>query len=294
MNGIITNIKRMSIHDGDGFRTTVFFKGCPLRCVWCHNPDTYSVKKELAFFRDSCILCGACKAVCPEGSIAGGLPKDKEKCRDCMRCADACPTLARAVIGEERSADELCRELLADKPFFDFGGGVTLSGGECLFQADFAVELARLLTESGVSVTVDTSGFADFSVFERIIPYTEAFLYDIKAVDPVLHKKFTGQDNKIIIENLCRLDALGCKIEIRYPYILGYNDGEVRAIGELLSGLRNTKRIKVLPYHSFARSKYAALGLKDTLPEVSVTREDVERAVEVLRGFGLDAVNGAV
>jgi len=292
MKGLITNLKRMAIHDGAGLRTTVFFKGCPLRCLWCHNPDTLSFGQEVGFYAHKCIGCGICVQVC----TGGALTEDgfrAEKCVRCFRCAESCPVGARELYGTYWDSDALAEKVLEDRAFFEnSGGGVTLSGGECLCQIDFAEALAKRFFDEGISVDIDTCGYVDFSAFQRIIPYTDVFLYDLKAIDPKVHKRCTGRDNGRILENLKRLDDLGCRIEIRYPYVPGYNDGECEKIGAFLAGLKNTKRIKVLGYHGFAASKYGALGKENTLPDVTVTREDVQKAVDILAAFGLDAING--
>lgn len=293
LKGLITNIKRMAVHDGKGLRSTVFFKGCPLRCIWCHNPDTLSFKKEVAIYPQKCMKCGGCVEVCPTGALDESFVRNCEKCIECYKCINECPVSARVLFGEEWEAEALVRKVLEDREFFiSSGGGVTLSGGECLAQIDFAEEVAKLLYEQGISVDIDTCGFVNFNAFQRVIPYTDEFLYDIKAIDPVVHKRCTGQDNGIILENLRKLDELGRKIEIRYPYVVGCNDGECRAIGEFLSKLKNVSKIKVLGYHNFAKSNYEALGKKNTLPDVTVTREDVQQAVNILSSFGLCAVNG--
>ena len=293
MKGLITNIKRMAVHDGKGLRTTVFFKGCSLRCIWCHNPDTLSFEKEIAVYPQKCINCGDCKEVCPVGALGENFIRDCEKCIECYRCINECPVSARVLFGEEWEAEELVQKVLEDRDFFiSSGGGVTLSGGECLAQIDFAEEVAKLLYNQGISVDIDTCGFVSFNAFQRIIPYTDEFLYDIKAIDSVVHKRCTGQDNGIILGNLIKLDESGCKIEVRYPYVVGYNDTECRAIGGFLSKLKNVSKIKVLGYHSFAKGNYEALGKKNTLPDVIVTREDVQKAVDILSSFGLNAVNG--
>lgn len=291
--GIITNIKRMAVHDGKGLRTTIFFKGCLLRCIWCHNPDTLEFGKERAFFASKCAGCGICIGVCTGKAIGKDGSFDREKCVMCEKCAEYCPVSARVIYGEEWEAQALADKVLCDREFFEnSGGGVTLSGGECLSQIDFAEELARIFHSEGISVDIDTCGFVNFDAFKRIIPYTDEFLYDIKAIDPEVHKACTGQDNALILENLRRLDELGCKIEIRYPYVPGVNSGECEKIGEFLSGLKNTRRIKVLGYHSFARSKYNAMEKEDTLPAHNATCEEVQCAVDILTSYGLEAING--
>ncbi len=293
LKGLITNIKRMAVHDGKGIRSTVFFKGCPLRCIWCHNPDTLSFEKEVALFPHKCINCRSCIEACEPRALGEGGVRDLDRCIACYKCIETCPNEARVLYGEEWEAEALAEKLLEDRVFFiSSGGGVTLSGGECLAQPAFAIELARILHGKGISVDIDTCGYASFDVFEKIIPYTDEFLYDIKAIDSDVHKRCTGKDNKIILENLRKLDERGCKVEIRYPYVPGHNDGECSAIGKFLSGLKNVRRIKVLGYHSFAKSKYMALGKEDTLPETDATRDDVKRAVEILSSFGLEAING--
>lgn len=293
MKGLITNIKRMAVHDGKGLRSTIFFKGCPLRCVWCHNPDTLSFEKELAVYPQKCMGCGGCIEICPVGALGENFLRDCEKCISCYKCIEECPVSARVLFGEEWEAEDLAEKVLEDREFFiSSGGGVTLSGGECLEQINFAEALAKIFYDRGISVDIDTCGFVNFNAFERIIPYADEFLYDIKAIDSEVHKRCTGQDNAVILENLKKLDEAGCKIEIRYPYVVGYNDGECRAIGEFISGLKNVSKIKVLGYHGFAKSNYEALGKKNTLPEVIVTRKDVQMAVDILSSFGLNAVNG--
>ena len=275
MNGTISGIKRMEIHDGEGIRTTVFFKGCPLRCVWCHNPESLSHDVQVAKFEHKCISCGLC----------GG--------KRTREAADNCPTSALVAYGETYNADTLCDILERDKSYFDqSGGGVTLSGGECLAQPKFAAEVARRLKERGIGVYVDTCGFVGRAALDAIIPYTDKFLYDIKAIDSSVHKKCTGRDNAIILENLAYLSSRGCRIEIRYPLVVGYNDGECQKIGEFLASVGGIEKIKVLKYHNFAGSRYEALGMENTLPRTVTEREDVERAVAVLRSFGLCAVNG--
>lgn len=292
MKGIISGIKRLAVHDGDGLRTTVFFKGCPLRCIWCHNPETFAFQKEIALYEHKCISCGSCIEECKVGALTSeGF--DRSKCLSCGKCAEACPTEARTLYGVEYEAENLVKKILIDRAFFENGnGGVTLSGGECLMQIDFAVEVARLLSSEGISVDIDTCGYVNRKNLERIIPFTDVFLYDLKAIDNDVHINCTGKDNELILSNLRFLSEMDCKIEIRYPLVKGYNDSECEKIGRFLHGMRGITKVKVLQYHSFAKSKYDALGIKNTLPNTVTSDEDVEKAVNILRSFGLNAING--
>ena len=209
MTGIISGIKRMEIHDGDGLRTTVFFKGCTLKCIWCHNPESIGFEVQNAFFKDKCIGCGIC----------GGV-KSKEN-------AERCPVNAQALYGKKYEAQELAEIILKDKAFFDnSGGGVTLSGGECLAQASFAASLAEILKSNGVNVYIDTCGYVKRESFDKILPFADKFLYDIKAIDKDVHIKCTGKDNALILDNLKYLSDKDADIEIRYPLVMGYNDKE--------------------------------------------------------------------
>ena len=264
MTGRIFEIKRFAVHDGDGIRTTVFFKGCPLRCVWCHNPEGISPKTEEAFYAHKCIGCGECKR---EGFTT----------EDCLG-------EARALYGKDITVDELLEAVLEDKDFFDnSGGGVTLSGGECLMQADFCAELLQRLKETGVHTAVDTCGFVSRAALDKVIPYTDIFLYDLKAFDEDAHINCTGQTNKPILDNLRYLDSIGKKIEIRIPFVPNYNDGEIDKIARFLTELNNITKIRVLSYHNYAGSKYEALGMKNTLPQALPTEADIENAARVLK-----------
>lgn len=275
MKGLISGIKRMEIHDGDGLRTTVFFKGCPLKCVWCHNPESISFEKQIALYKEKCIACGMCNG------------KKDEK------TAALCPAEAQVLYGREYDSEDLVKELAKDEMFFkNSGGGVTLSGGECLAQADFAVEVAKKLFEKNISVYVDTCGYVRREVFERIIPYTDKFLYDIKAIDEDVHEKCTGHKNGIILENLKYLCEKNCNIEIRFPLVKGYNDNQCIKIGEFLKTLTGITKVKVLQYHRFAASRYDALNIKCILPDAETTFDDVENAVQILKTYGLNAING--
>ncbi len=297
MKGLISGIKRMEIHDGDGLRTTVFFKGCPLKCIWCHNPESIARDVQIAYFKEKCIYCGECARSCSNiaiNIIDKSIITDDKKCSLCLNCVDACPMDARSFFGKEYSVTELVDTVIEDKDFFINGsGGVTLSGGECLFQPNFAIEVAKEFYKRGVSVNIDTCGFAHKSVFERILPYVDTFLYDIKAIDEKVHYERTGHSNALILDNLEFLLSKGAKVEIRFPLVKNYNDNQTEKIGKFLCKFDNPPKIKVLKYHSFAGSRYLSLGMKNTLPKVITTDKDVENAVKILKeNFGLNAING--
>lgn len=295
MTGRIFAIKRFAIHDGDGIRTAVFFKGCPLRCLWCHNPEGMAVVPQLAFYSHKCVGCGECLS-CPQKAVSVVDEKisiDLKKCTSCGECVEKCVFSARELFGKEIEACELAEQLCADQAFFESsGGGVTLSGGECLAQPKFSLELLRLLKEKGIHTAVDTCGCISREILDSVIPYTDTFLYDIKAIDPKVHKACTGRENEQILANFDYLCERGCHIEVRIPFVVGCNDGEIDRIGAFLAG-KPVHKVTVLQYHDMARSKFAALSMDDTMPENLTDREAVAGAVEKLKSFGLPAISGA-
>lgn len=298
MKGIVAGIKRSAVHDGAGLRTTVFLKGCPLRCVWCHNPETYEFKPQIGFYKAKCMSCGSCVTACPKGAVTmkEGFPvTDRNLCDGCMACAEYCPGDAREGYGKVWELEDLIEKVLQDKRFFkNSGGGVTVSGGECLAQPEFTIALANALYEQGISVDIDTCGSVKQDIFKRIAPYVDTFLYDIKAIDAQVHEKCTGRDNGLILENLRYLCENGSRVEIRYPYVPGWNDTECDAIGQFLKDLPGITKIKVLGYHNFADGKYDALDMPNTLPDVQVVAADLEKPVAILKSYGLNAVNGMI
>lgn len=266
MTATIFEIKRFAVHDGDGIRTTIFFKGCPLRCVWCHNPEGLSGKPQMAHYEHKCIGCGECQ-------------KESFSAENCLG-------EARVLYGKEITVDELLPLLLEDRDFYDnSGGGVTLSGGECLMQADFCANLLKKLKENGIHTAVDTCGFVSKGVLDKVIPYTDIFLYDLKAYDEDVHIKCTGQSNKIILQNLLYLDSLGKDVEIRIPYVPEYNADQTTKIAHFLSELKHITKIRVLPYHNYAGSKYSALNMTNTLPSRLPTDEELENARNCIKSI---------
>lgn len=276
---MISDIKRFAVHDGPGIRTTIFFKGCPLKCVWCHNPESICFHKEIAYYENKCISCGECVAVCPYGAHRMLEEKhvfNRDICKLCGKCAETCFGKALVIYGKEYTVEELLEIVLMDRDFYNnSGGGVTLSGGECLVQSEFCEELLRKCKENKIHAAVDTCGYVSKEALDRVIPYTDIFLYDIKAVDNDVHVKCTGFSNQLILENLRYLDNKGCDIEIRIPYVPKYNDMEKEAIVDFVRSLQHVKRVKILPYHNFAGSKYIALDMENKLPNIIPTKEEI-------------------
>lgn len=247
MQGTIFNIQRFCVNDGPGIRTTVFLKGCPLSCVWCHNPESQRFEPEILFYKDKCTGCGRCK---------------------CVTAADrdfVCFNGAKEICGKTVSANEVTAEVLKDKPFYEnSGGGVTLSGGEPLAQYDFSLELLKKAKENGVHTAVETCGYAERSKILEIAKYVDLFLFDCKETDPELHKEYTGFDNKIILENLKALSDAGSKIILRCPIIPGFNDcaEHFKGISEIADKFSGIEHIEIEPFHPLGEGKYSALSRK--------------------------------
>lgn len=267
----ITNIQKFSIHDGDGIRTTVFFKGCPLKCEWCHNPETQRFEKEMQVDREKCTGCGTCASVCPNGAVRmteDHWPSwDPKACTFCGKCENFCPAGVREIVGREYTVKELTKELMKDQMFYEeSGGGVTFSGGEVMsMDMDFILAMAKELKRQDVTLTIDTCGYVPYERFEKILPYVNTFLYDVKVMDPELHKKYMGTDNKLILENLVRLSQDGARIYIRIPTIKEVNGNEEN-MKETIAFLKqhdiHPAGVNLLPYHDTGSGKYAKLDME--------------------------------
>jgi pyruvate formate lyase activating enzyme len=264
--GLIFDVKKYSINDGPGIRTTVFFKGCPLRCRWCHNPEGQSFKPEIMIRPSRCLAdCSKCVAACPEGAVVrtAGVPTvDRTRCPACGKCADVCPGQAIELVGRRLSAAELVAEVEKDRIFLEeSGGGVTFSGGEPLSQPDFLLELLELCRKKEIHATVDTCGFAPPAVLESVGEKTDLFLFDLKTIEEKKHVAFTGVPNTLILENLRRLAARGRRVIVRIPVVPGVNDDEKNILGtaEFLRSLGTISDISLLPYHRLGRDKYKGL-----------------------------------
>ncbi|MBU9736319.1 glycyl-radical enzyme activating protein [Diplocloster agilis] len=264
MDGMIFDIQHFSVHDGPGIRTTVFFKGCNLKCLWCHNPESQEASPQLLIKGQGCIACGSCAAACPTGARRlgddGGFIPDL--CTGCGKCASVCYPGVLEISGEAMSVSKVMEEIRKDGSLYcNSGGGVTFSGGEAMLQIDFLEELLRECVKHGIHTTVDTAGAVPWESFRRILPYTSLFLYDLKCAGGEVHRRATGADNRLIVENLNRLKETA-DVWIRIPCIKGINDSEAEREGfrEILKKPGKIQRIDLLAYHSFGEGKYRMLG----------------------------------
>ena len=276
--GLVFSVDRNVVEDGPGIRTTVFLKGCPLRCVWCHSPQSQSKERQLLFIENRCIGCGACVATCPKDvqEISGTARRIQwEGCDDCGECTRVCPSMALEMAGEWMTVEQVMDIVRRDTVYYkNTGGGVTFSGGEALAQPEFLTACLERCKHEGIHTAVDTSGFAQWSVFETILPHADLFLYDLKQMDSHRHEQMTGVGNAVILENLRRIDERGKSIWVRVPLIPGYNDSieNLRQVAEFAKTLTNVERMSLLPYNGAAGAKYSFIGRKYTLEHLDGQR----------------------
>lgn len=295
-NVLISNIQRFSTKDGDGIRTTVFFKGCPLRCKWCHNPETFSAHPEIMYNNENCTFCGRCEKNCPKKAITiedGKLVTDMKKCDYCGLCTDYCYYNAREICGKSMRVEEICEIILKDASFYhESGGGVTLSGGECLMQPDFVAEILKFCKMHRIHTAIDTSGFVPWETFEKILPFTDIFLYDIKAFSSDLHKELTGVSNDTIWSNLEKLSQRGALINLRVPVIEGCNASleDLEKTASKASEL-GIKKVNLLPYHDMGKYKYTKLGMDyDSNSMRTPSNEKMEQIKEIFEKYAFTDV----
>lgn len=301
--GLILHVQRLSTEDGPGIRSTVFFKQCPLACRWCHNPESISPRPELQWFPTRCIGCRSCEDACARACIrltGEGLQIDRSRCDECGSCASACPSNALETLGRAVSADALVQELVRDRAYYESsGGGVTLSGGEPMAQPGFTAALLRALKDLGIATAVDTSGFASMDSFTRVLPDIDLLLYDLKTIDPDIHRAFTGQANEIILRNLLEILATrharahGPRLWIRTPLIPGATatEANLRAIGSFLAQYMDgmLERWELCAFNNMCRDKYLRLGITWAYAETPLmSRNELEALAGQARSSGID------
>lgn len=305
--GRILHLQRLSTEDGPGIRTTVFFKGCPLHCAWCHNPESNTPYVQIQWLENRCILCDACLEVCTEGTLTRtetGITIDREECIACGECVLVCPSGALEQLGQEMDLEGLVAELVKDRAYFDAAGGVTLSGGEPLMQPAFAVDLLQRLKSAGLQTALDTCGLANRAALEAALPWVDLVLYDVKLLDPEAHRKFTGQDNQVILDNLRWLGGYihengAPRLWIRTPLIPGATDmpENVRAIGSFLAAELGEliERWELCAFNNLCRDKYRRLDLEWPFADAPLlTRAEMDALQEIAQGCGLPAERVAV
>lgn len=308
LTGKMYDIQGFSVQDGPGIRTTVFLKGCPLSCPWCHSPESQKFTTELNWMSIRCLgidICGECLGVCPHDAITRGPVRqtaagedivypdvDKSRCDECGACAEACKAEALYMCGDDQTIDEVMHRLLRDKPFFDeSGGGVTVSGGECLCQPEFTLELLRHCKENGINTAVDTTGFVKWESIEKTIPYTDLFLYDLKCMDSTLHKQVIGVPNELILENARKIAKAGGRFWIRIPIIPLLNDSKehFEEYGAFLSKIKDSVDIvQLLPYHKMGLSKHDRLLKNEKIFVAELPTDELMEARKAqLEGYSL-------
>jgi len=294
-HGLVVKIQRFSLQDGPGIRTTVFLKGCPLRCLWCSNPETQTHAVELEYDPGRCpSQCNRCLMVCTHDFLTkkdGVMKIDREKCTGCGMCVQACEQRALALIGKRMRVEEVVKEIEKDRPFYNkSGGGVTVSGGEPLYQPKFTGRILQACKEQGIATALDTTGLIEWETFRSLLQYADTVLYDIKHVDAAEHRRGTGVDNRAILDNARRVSEQGIPLVLRMPVIPGYNDDPqtLRRFAEFALRLPNAGKVDLLPYHRLGAYKYQRLGRKYLLENLQpATRVYMQKVKETLSSMGL-------
>lgn len=296
MDGIVFNIQRFSVHDGPGIRTTVFLKGCTLHCFWCHNPESVRLKPDLQFYPDRCIGCGRCVEACPNGAHVfrdGQHLLLRERCQVCGRCASVCYSQALTIAGQSMSVESVVAEVLKDREFYRAtGGGVTLSGGEPVLQAEFSHAVLAACHEAGLHTVVETAANCPWDDLAHVLSETDLVLLDIKLMDSERHRRAIGSGNERILENARRMDALGIPVVPRVPVVPSVNDTpeDIAAIARFVKGLASARELVLLPFHRLGGSKYRSLGIEYRADGLAApTREHMEMLAEAARACGVEA-----
>lgn len=291
--GIIFNIQRYSIHDGPGIRTLIFFKGCPLRCLWCSNPESQKSSPEILFSKTKCIGCGKCAEVCPKNAIIKSTDKriNRDICDLCLKCVETCYAEALENAGKKMTIEEIIKEIEKDRPFYEkSGGGITVSGGEPLMQPKFLKELLKICKERNINTAIETCGYVKWPIFKEVLEFVDLVLMDLKHMDSRSHEKLTGKKNEIILENIKNIAKLKKPMIIRFPLIPTYNDSieNIRKIGEFVKNLGGVDEINIIPFHRFGESKYEKLDREWTISDIKPpTQEYLEEIKKLLENYGL-------
>jgi pyruvate formate lyase activating enzyme len=292
MKGLVFNIQRFSVNDGPGIRTTVFFKGCPLHCRWCHNPESIAQVQELVLRSDRCVRCGDCFSHCRNGAIQranGGYTTIRDACVECGECIEVCSAEAREIAGKEMDVAEVMKEIEKDVIFYEqSGGGASFSGGEPLLQHEFLFSLLEACNGKGIHTVVDTTGFTSPEILQKLSRFVDLFLYDLKTMDDSKHVEYIGVTNSLILGNLKRLAEWGKEVVVRMPIIPGVNDDTagLRQAGEFIQSLGNVREIHLLPYHTTGLEKYKRLGMENDMPPtIPPSADDLSLIVKQLRSF---------
>ena len=295
LTGTIFDIQRASLHDGPGIRTAVFLKGCALRCAWCHNPESQSKMKEISFRPDSCALCGECVKTCQHGAhqiVETVHIYDRSLCEKCGDCVETCLYEALKLAGQEQTVEEVMAVVLRDRPFYEqSGGGLTITGGEPMFQPEFTLELLKAAKAEGLHTCLDTCGWASQRVYELVLPFVDIVLFDYKATDPETHKALTGVSNELILSNLDFLLKQGTTLRLRCPLIPGINDSpeHLEGIAALHRRYPGLEGIDLMAYHNVGNAKYERYGLENPLPKAKTTEDSTKLAwVESLHLLGCE------
>ncbi|MCX6134272.1 MAG: glycyl-radical enzyme activating protein [Ignavibacteriales bacterium] len=292
MKGLVFNIQRFSVNDGPGIRTTVFLKGCPLHCSWCHNPESIAPDQQLFLRNDRCIRCGECLVLCKNDAIRrvdGGFSTTRDLCVECGECIEACNAEAREIVGKEMSEFDVMKEVEKDVIFYEqSGGGASFSGGEPMLQHEFLHSLLGACKLKGIHTVVDTTGFTSPEILQRLSPLVDLFLYDLKTLDDQKHREYVGVPNRLILSNLKRLAEWGKDVIVRIPIIPGVNDDPVsiRESGVFIASLGNVSEVNLLPYHASGVEKYKRLGTDDEmLQTVPPSADDLSLIVKELHRY---------
>jgi pyruvate formate lyase activating enzyme len=298
MKGIISDIQRFSIHDGPGIRTLIFLKGCPLSCPWCCNPETQLRDREIVFYDFKCIGCDNCVKACTRSAIIKSEKQriDKNKCDLCGSCIETCPSGALKIIGDMMTTDQIRDLVVKDRVFYEkSGGGVTFSGGEPFVQNEFLNSVLERMKDEGIHTAVETSGYTDWSIIDKLRSKIDLFLYDLKIINPKRHLDITGVDNSPILYNLEKLASIGSNVNVRVPVIPGYTffKNNINEIFEYTASLKNIKTVHLLPYHGYGKKKYSYSGRTYELESLEPPSEDqIKTLVKLAEKLGLECITG--